>query len=375
MTGNRQDLSPTQPPAARAELRSTPPLPLRCAILCALSLCATLGARAQLVLPPPASPSPLPRALQATSDQSPSSISGILQDPSGAPLVGATLRLASSAAALSQTAETGAEGRFSFPSVPSGHYRLTVTEPGMAPWQSAGDLPAHTALDLSTVTLALPLATTEIQVTATETEVAAAQVELEEKQRVFGVIPNFYATYLWTADPLTARQKFSLAWRQTTDPVNVAMTGVVAGVEQWQHDFRGYKEGVRGYSRRLGAANADGITGTMIASALLPAVFHQDPRYFVKGQGRPIVRGLYAISNVVVCRGDNRRWQPNYSNVLGNVASAAVSNLYYPATDRHGASLTIENSLTMTMLGAIGNVFQEFVVRRLTPNIPHYEAR
>ena len=78
---------------------------------------------------------------------------------------------------------------------------------------------------------------------------------------------------------------------------------------------------------------------------------------------------MYALSAVVICRGDNGRWQPNYSNVLGNLATGGISNLYYPASDRNGAGLTIENGLIGTALGGLSNIFQEFFVRRLTPNV------
>ena len=76
---------------------------------------------------------------------------------------------------------------------------------------------------------------------------------------------------------------------------------------------------------------------TFIGSAILPSILHQDPRYFYKGTGSITSRALYAISTVVICRGDNGRWQPNYSNVAGNLISAGISNLYYPASNRNGA--------------------------------------
>ena len=230
-------------------------------------------------------------------------------------------------------------------------------------------------MELPEAVLTLAATSEGVEVRANVTEVAAAQVELEEKQRVLGVIPNFYATYVWDAEPLPTRHKFDLAWRSLTDPVSFAMTGFVAGMEQAQGNFAGYRQGLRGYGRRYGASFADGITSTVIGGAILPTVFRQDPRYFVKGKGSVVARGLYAISTTVMCRGDNRRWQPNYSNVLGNVISAGISNWYYPASDRHGVSLTVENSMVGTALGSVGAVFQEFVVRRLTPHVPDYEAR
>ena len=80
-------------------------------------------------------------------------------------------------------------------------------------------------------------------------------------------------------------------------------------------------------------------------------------------------RALYAISRTVIARGDNGRWEPNYSNILGHFSAAAISNLYYPASDR-GASLTIENGLAGIGAGAVSNLVREFILKRFTSHVP-----
>ena len=302
-------------------------------------------------------------------------IEGRVQDPDGAWIVGARVRLEIGQARVSRTAETDAEGRFVFAGVTAGVYRLTVTDPGLAVWATEGEVRAGAPVDLEEIALGKAVASAEVVVTAELADIAQAQVQLAEKQRVLGVIPNFYAAYVWDAEPLRARQKFQMAWKMSVDPVSIATSGSLAGIEQAQNSFAGYGRGARGYSRRFGAAYADYVSSTMLGQAVFPALLRQDPRYFVKGKGSVMSRGLYAISSSVMCRGDNRRWQPNYSNVLGNVTAAAISNAYYPATDRHGAGLLIRNSMLSTGAGAIGGLFQEFVVRHFTPHVPDYEAK
>lgn len=301
-------------------------------------------------------------------------VEGRVQDPDGAWIAGARVRLETGEARSNRTAETDAQGRFVFREVPAGAYRLTVTNPGLASWNTEGDVRAGIAVDLEEIALGKAVVSAEVQVTAEQTEVAQAQVQLAEKQRVLGVIPNFYAAYVWNAEPLNARQKFQMAWRMSVDPVSILTSGSMAGIGQAQNSFAGYRQGARGYSRRFGAAYADYVSSTMLGQAVFPALLRQDPRYFVKGKGSVVSRGLYAITSSVMCRGDNRKWQPNYSNVLGNVTAAAISNVYYPATDRHGAGLLIRNSMMSTAAGAIGGLFQEFVVRKFTPHVPDYEA-
>jgi hypothetical protein len=75
----------------------------------------------------------------------------------------------------------------------------------------------------------------------------------------------------------------------------------------------------------------------------------------------------------VMCKGDNGRWQVNYSGIIGGLAAGGVSNLYYPASNRDGAALTFENALIGVAGSAVQNIFQEFFVRKLTPKIPNYE--
>jgi hypothetical protein len=105
----------------------------------------------------------------------------------------------------------------------------------------------------------------------------------------------------------------------------------------------------------------------MIGSAILPSLLKQDPRYYYKGTGTTRSRILYAIANSVICKGDNGRWQFNYSGILGGAAAGGISNLYYPAANRNGISLTLENTALGIAGGAVQNLFQEFLVRRLTP--------
>jgi hypothetical protein len=98
----------------------------------------------------------------------------------------------------------------------------------------------------------------------------------------------------------------------------------------------------------------------MIGNGFLPALLHQDPRYFRLGHGPVRHRILYSLATSFICKHDNTgKWEPNYSNVLGNIASGAISNLYYPASNT-GVGLTISNGLIVTAEGGAGSIFQEF---------------
>src|SRR5262249_18337367 len=155
-------------------------------------------------------------------------------------------------------------------------------------------------------------------------EIAEAQIKEEEKQRALGFIPNYYVSYVADAAPLVPRQKFELAWKTMVDPVSFGITAAVAGIQQAHNDFSGYGQVAEGYGKRYGAAYADFAPSTLLGSAVLPSLFKQDPRYFYKGSGSKRSRVLYALANSVICKGDNGRWQTNYSAILGGLAAGGI---------------------------------------------------
>jgi len=140
----------------------------------------------------------------------------------------------------------------------------------------------------------------------------------------------------------------------------------IAGVGQATNRFSGYGQGAQGYAKRYGASYANFASGLWFGGAILPSILKQDPRYFYKGSGTKGSRFLYAVSRPFICKGDNQRWQPNYSSVLGDLAAGGLSNLYIPERDRHGVRLTFENAGIALETSVAINVLQEFVLHRLT---------
>jgi hypothetical protein len=296
------------------------------------------------------------------------SISGTVVDPSGAAVGGARVELKRDDQAAIQESSSGSDGQFSFHNLLPGPFQLTISSKGFATQTLSGILHEAETYDASPIALVLAGEKTEVEVVVPRLEVAEEQIKEEEKQRVLGVLPNFYVTYVPDAAPLSPKQKFELAWRWTFDPVTLVLTGAVAGIQQADNVFSGYGQGAQGYGKRYGADFANSASAVFIGSAILPSVLKQDPRYFYKGSGTVRSRFLYAVAMAVVCKGDSGRWQPNYSNVLGSLAAGGLSNLYYPSQDRHGAGLTFENAAIEIGSSAAANLLEEFVIRKLTPN-------
>ncbi len=298
-------------------------------------------------------------------------LSGVVTDVEGALVPGATVSLLENFSVKPRTVVADENGHFSFSSVAAGAYVLTVTAPGMVGTTVKGVLNPDESVELPPI--ALGAGTSEsVEVSGlSDQEIAEVQMKQEEKQRLVGLVPNFYVVYEWDAKPLTAKQKYRLAVRSILDPANFVISAGFAEIEQTTNEFSGFGPGWSGYGKRYGALLADEGIGGMLGGAVLPVLFKQDPRYFYMGPERGTTwhRAWYAMSTAVVARGDNGKWQPGYAAVLGDFGSGAISNLYYPAANRNGAGLTIENGFLAIASNAAGNLLQEFLLKKLSKGV------
>ena len=297
-------------------------------------------------------------------------VSGSAVGQDGVAVAGAQVKLTLEGQSVSQEVMTSQDGQFTFTNVPPGSFQLTITSEGFSVHTSTGVL--HSAENLAVPPISMVLATnvTKVRVELSPIEIAQEQMNDQLKQRVLGIIPNFYVTYVPNAAPLTPKQKYYLAWKLMIDPAYFVAAGAVAGIQQARNEFSGYGQGAQGYAKRYGATFADFTISNFLGNAVLPSIFKQDPRYFYKGTGTTKSRIQYALANAVICKGDNGRWQANYSSILGSLAAGGISNLYYPASDR-GAALTFENTAIGIGSTAILNLLKEFVLTKFTTNVPH----
>lgn len=308
-----------------------------------------------------------------TNRQSSGSLSGTIVDQAGAVVVGAKVRVTLKDQAEKQDVLSGDNGQFSFSSLAPGPFQVTVSAPGFDTKLVSGIVNPGQAFIVPAIVLSVAANTTNVTVGLSEAEVAQEEVKEQEKQRVLGIFPNFYTTYVPDPAPLGPKQKFSLAWKSVTDPISIVGVGFLAGIYQASDQLGGYGQGAAGYGRRFGALYGDVFFGTFIDSAILPSLLKQDPRYFYKGTGTTKSRILYALRNAVICKGDNKQWQLNYSTIIGSFATAGLSYTYYPASDRSG-TLLVETALIRIAEGSVAGLFQEFVIPHLTPRLKSHPA-
>ena len=325
----------------------------RMGLLVALLLCGLASVIAQQSLPE----SPSAKA----------SISGVVTDSDGAAVADASVVLTypERPSVAGQKTVSAADGGFAFSDVAAGSFEINIAADGFAAQTIAGTVAAGQQDELTAIALRASV-NIGVNVSSNTVEMAEIEVRQEEKQRVAGIIPNFYIVYGGSAPPLDAKQKYRLAWRTSVDPTSFLAAGIVAGIEQGANTFPAYGQGAEGYAKRFGAAYADGFSATLLSNAVFPALFKQDPRYFYKGTGSVRSRVGYALATAVVCKGDNGRWQPCYSGILGSLAAGGISNLYYPAADRNGVGLTFVNTSLGIAGAAVSNLFEEFLLKKFT---------
>jgi len=366
--------------------RRYPSLVLRTSLIvltCGFSITAQAQSQQSPAIPPSES-QPDPSKNEGSSSEKPQNtsdpaqrlagiINGAVIDQTGSAVAGAEIKLVREASA-ERTVSTAEDGQFSILNIEPGAFQLTISSPGFASQTFSGILHPGQTFAVPRIALIVAAASTEMRVTPATVDVAQDEIKVEEQQRVFGVIPNFYVTYVANAAPLTPRQKFQLAWKTSIDPVSFGVNAIVAGVEQSQDDFGGYGQGAKGYAERYGAAYGNFVIGTYIGSAILPSILKQDPRYFYKGTGSKRSRILNALAQSVICKGDNGHWQANYSGLIGGLAASGISNVYYAPKDRDGLGFTFENTLIGVGTTAVTNLLQEFVIRKLTQSRPGRQA-
>jgi hypothetical protein len=296
-------------------------------------------------------------------------ISGTVSDVYGDIVSGATVTIEGPNAANPQSQTSDDKGHFEFRDLAPGlSYRVTVSGQGFDSWVSPPVvLTPGQYFEITGIKLKLQKEVSSVTVTATPAQIAAEQVTIAEHQRVFGIIPNFYVVYdSQNAVPLTTKLKFRMATRLAVDPVSYLGAATLAAMYQ-AGDIPDFQQGWKGYGQRFGALYADGVTDIMFGGAILPWVLHQDPRYFYMGKGPVKARVLHALSNPFVCKGDNGHKQVNISTMGGDLISGAISNAYYPESNR-GASLVFTGFLISTGERLAVSLLQEFVIRRFTPS-------
>ena len=227
-------------------------------------------------------------------------------------------------------------------------------------------------------TTAPPNQTTAATGQASRAILAPAQPPEPIPKRIFGIIPNYRSEpSLKDSKMLTVGKKFHIAVRDSFDPGTFLLTGIFAGIGQLSNSTPSYGQGMAGYGRYYGATYGDYMIGNFMTEGIYPSLLHQDPRYFRRGNGSTWSRLGYAMGQIFVTHGDNRKTQVNYSELGGNATAVAISNSYNP--DNRRAADAVGKLGIQLGIDMAGNILKEFTPdlhrkfgrRSMRPQTPH----
>jgi carboxypeptidase family protein len=300
-------------------------------------------------------------------------IQGKTIDTTGAPILGAVV-IVQAEGGNSHTTITDSQGAFQISSLAPGNYQVRISASGLADW-SAANVPALAPPQPKPLLAILHVAPTVTSVTVGvhPEEVAQEQLHQEEQQRVLAVLPNYYVAYKENPAPLLPKQKLHLGLKLLFDPATIAAVGITAGIQQQRNSYWQYGQGSAGYAKRFGAEYATAADSVLITSVIANSVLHQDPRYFYSGKGSTVQRAWYAIKSAFRAKGDNGKWQPPYSGLIGSIAAAEISQTYHP--DSRTQYSLLGRALMFRFGGLVAlNLSQELFLKKLTTHSPEDQS-
>src|SRR5579864_4221937 len=184
--------------------------------------------------------------------------------------------------------------------------------------------------------------------------------EATQTKRMFWVVPNFAAVSANTQlPPLSTSQKFNLAMHDSFDYSSFTWTAIIAAQSLALNSDPELGRGAAAYGRYYWRAFVDGVSGTYFTEAIVPAITHEDPRYYTMGSGGFFRRTEYALSRTFLSKTDSGGTSFNWSEVGGNALEAGLSNAYYPPQEQ-GTGQTLRDWGTQMESAALNNIVKEF---------------
>lgn len=182
----------------------------------------------------------------------------------------------------------------------------------------------------------------------------------ENSKRILGIFPNFQTKddIPQNRQPLTAKEKYVLAYHQTVDISAHFGNAFQAVLRQASNGQPHYGQGRGAYAERFAAAEADRATSAFFIFGFLPHVLHEDPRYLRQAKGSVWSRIRYSATRTVITRTDAGNPTFNIPQVAGQLLQQSISTAYYPDVDRTAGRVLQNWGINLAYTGAY-NVLKE----------------
>ncbi len=160
--------------------------------------------------------------------------------------------------------------------------------------------------------------------------------------------------------PMTPNQKAYLAFRNLTDPFNLATIVATSAFTIGTDSHTAFGPGWSAVGRLTGITYVQDATGEFFGTWLVPSIAREDPHYHRLPEASIPRRTLHAISRTVIAQHDDGSPMPNYSTLLIYPITAEIANLYVPGVQTNAPSTTAR-ILTGYATDPIANLITEFL--------------
>ena len=188
----------------------------------------------------------------------------------------------------------------------------------------------------------------------------ATPISKQQPKRILGIMPNYRAVSAGAIPPPpTPGQALKIATQNSFDYSSFVFVGITSLFAESSNAHRQLGKGIEGYGRYYWRGFVDKTDGNYLVIAALPTIFHQDERYYAKGEGRILSRGIYAASRILITPDYHGHSSFNASEILGRAMAQGISTAYYPSSDRTIGALAVKFGFAIGR-DALTNVFREF---------------
>jgi hypothetical protein len=250
----------------------------------------------------------------------------------------------------------------------AGEQLPVVTAPATAPRSSVELLDASKRTSFTFQSASFVVASPELKAnTARAFAFDAAVAQTSTKSFASPALSGTQQTATYT--PLTSDEKMRRAFKSAfLTPAAYALPFVSAVITEVGEDDLPHKDtddrvadGLSRFAIKFGRRS----TTVLLSNGVYASLFKQDPRYERADPNKGFAaRALHAASRVFITRGDNGKYQPNYSRFTGQLSGSALSNLWEQSTpghDRIGVDATFRRFGSSFLTGALFNVVREFL--------------
>ena len=185
-------------------------------------------------------------------------------------------------------------------------------------------------------------------------------VSKQQPKRILGIMPNYRAVSAGEIPPPpTRKQAFKIATQNSFDYSSFVFVGVTSAMAEWSDAHPKLGEGLKGYGRYYWRGYLDKTDGNYLVIFVMPTIFHQDERYYARGEGHFLTRFAYAASRVLITPDYHGHNSFNASEIFGRGIAQGISTTYYPKGDRTIGALAVKYGYAIGR-DALTNVFREF---------------